>query len=79
MLGQQGDLWLLLLCCPGCQRQGVIAAFVNAGAPEASIITFDPPADFPQADGPGPVAAADVEAMRQFLASFDGDIARYLR
>lgn len=78
IIGNSGDLWMMVLQCPECRKRGAVAALVN-GPDTLSLLP-------PLSDGTGqasddasPVDDQDVQAMRAFLANFQGDFSGYLR
>jgi hypothetical protein len=81
IIGNHGDLWMMLLHCSNCTRRGVIAALVN-GPDTVSLLPSpegmaEPTSD--KATPAEPVGDEDVRAMRAFLADFSGNLASYLR
>jgi hypothetical protein len=80
VVGQQDQLWFLVASCSACGTRGLIAALVRH-APEAPTAEpATPDRGFGEsragraATASSPVSQADVTAMREFLASFEGDI-----
>jgi hypothetical protein len=79
VIGHRGNLWMLALQCPNCQKQGFIAALVQDGAVALPLAARDlTEAELARFSRSGPIAARDVLEMRKFLADFDGDLAAYL-
>lgn len=76
VLGHEARLWFLRVVCAGCHTAGLVAALVRdqeRAAGDAPVQPEAPPARPPQ--GP-PVTVEDVQAVRQALDSFAGDISR---
>jgi hypothetical protein len=80
VIGNRGDMWVLRVNCPGCQKQGFIAALVNGQEPAAVAAPVEPPIEVdPRHDGQwSPITAHDVLEMHEFLAGFEGDFVTYL-
>ncbi len=87
VLGHQDELWFLSVTCPDCRTQGLIAALVR-GEGASAVAAADPdPCDAVASPDPGrpspapasgPLTDADVADMREFLASYRGDLAALL-
>lgn len=78
VLGHQDELWLLMLTCPACRMQGLIAALVRGEERALGAPAPPAPAEVPVSEarpsGP-PIGDADVADMREFLRTFRGDFA----
>jgi hypothetical protein len=77
IIGNSGDLWMMVMRCPGCRKRGAVAALVNGPGTLALLSPADTAAG-PPPDGASPVDDRDVAAMRAFLADFGGDFSGYL-
>lgn len=77
IIGNRGDLWVLMLRCPACRKQGFIAALINGEGPPRALL---PPADMNEAlaIAGDPVTARDVLDMHEFLDRFRGNLGEYL-
>jgi hypothetical protein len=75
VIGSRGSLWVLMVRCPRCRKQGFIAALLNGQEPPSAPLVDD---DHLPAERGEPVTAADVLEMRDFLAGFHGDLGEYL-
>lgn len=86
-LAHKGSRWLVLVTCWRCHRRKIfIATFPQDLQPAhmgADLLSFSPPQrqpdltsaaslSFPPA-GASPITPGDVDAMRRFLLSFNGD------
>jgi hypothetical protein len=63
-LGRQGDFYRVVVCCNSCGATGIGTARINEGAS-----TFLPPSS-------NVMGERDVDQMREFLATFDGNFRR---
>jgi hypothetical protein len=84
VVGQQDQLWFLVASCSACGTRGLIAALVRhateatTSEPAAPDCGFGEPRAGRAATASSPVSQADVTAMHDFLASFEGDIGALL-
>lgn len=79
VIGRRANIWVISLCCRQCQRQGFVAAVVGGSAEAAVTEPVIRPAQSSSGQvAPSPISLADVQAMRDFLAAFRGDLCRYL-
>jgi hypothetical protein len=79
VIGNRGDLWVLTLRCPRCQKRGFIAALVNSDHEPQAVMPLDMTDDeVEQLQQAEPVSARDVLEMHEFLATWRGGVSRYL-
>ena len=75
VIGSRGSLWVLMVRCPRCRKQGFIAALLNGQElPSAPLVEGEQAPAGPVE----PITTADVLEMREFLAGFHGDLGEYL-
>ncbi len=72
IMGQQDDVWMLMVSCPDCQTQGIILAMVKEDEPLEVITDLTPEELENIEDMPG-IDIDDVLDVRRFLRDFDGD------
>ena len=70
ILAHRDDLAFVELDCTGCGSRalGLLLASDEPGGPAVLDVAGDPPAT------PAPITTADVVAMREHLAGWDGDL-----
>jgi hypothetical protein len=72
ILGQQEDVWMLLISCPHCQTQGIILAMVKEEE-NVEIVTDLTPEELERIAGRPAIDIDDVLDVHRFLRDFDGD------
>jgi len=75
VMGQQEQLWMLMVSCHHCGTQGIILAMVKEDE-EIEFVTDLTPEELERARGLPPVTGDDVLDVYQFLRDFDGDFVR---
>jgi hypothetical protein len=72
VMGQQQELWMLMVSCHHCGTQGIILAMVKEDE-EIEFITDLTPEELERV-GAGPaISADDVLEIHRFLRDYDGD------
>ena len=79
ILGQRGDLWVVTLRCPACEKRGFVAALLidehEAVTETVLELTPEEARSFGQA---APISARDVLEMHEFLTGMRSDLAAHL-
>jgi hypothetical protein len=75
VMGQQEQMWMLMVSCHHCGTEGIILALVKEDE-EVEFITDLTPEELERVGELPPVTADDVLDVYQFLRDFDGDFIR---
>lgn len=78
IMGQQDELWMLMVSCHHCQTQGIILAMVKEDE-RIQLLTDLTPEELEQIQGLPAISGEDVLDVYQFLRDFDGDFVRLLK
>jgi hypothetical protein len=73
IMGQQEELWMLMVSCQHCGTQGIILAIVREDE-EIDFITDLTPEELERVHELPPITGDDVLDIHQFLRDFDGDV-----
>lgn len=72
ILGQQEDVWMLMVSCPHCGTQGIILAMVKQDE-QVEVLTELTPEELESAKHTPAISTDDVLDIYRFLRDFDGD------
>jgi hypothetical protein len=78
IMGQQDELWMLMVSCHHCQTQGIILAMVKEDQ-HIQLITDLTPAELEGIQELPAISSEDVLDVYQFLRDFDGDFVGLLK
>lgn len=77
IMGQQDELWMLMVSCHHCGTQGIILAIVKEDE-EIDFVTDLTPEELEWAYGLPAISSDDVLDIHQLLRDFDGDVRELL-
>jgi hypothetical protein len=77
VVGQQEQMWMLMVSCHHCGTQGIVLAMVKEDE-EIEIVTDLTPEELEQAKGLPKITSDDVLDVYEFLRDFDGDFIQLL-
>ena len=72
VMGQQEELWMLMVSCHHCQTQGIILAMVKEDE-HIELLSDLTPEEWEGIQDLPPISSEDVLDVCQFLRDFDGD------
>ena len=73
IMGQQEELWMLMVSCHECGTQGIILAMVKEEE-QVELVTEFTPEEFERMRDLPPITGDDVLAVHSFLRDFEGDL-----
>jgi hypothetical protein len=74
IMGQQDELWMLMVSCHHCGTQGIILAMVKDDE-QVEFITDLSPGELERSQSLPAITSDDVLDVHRFLRDFDGDFA----
>lgn len=78
VLGHEARLWFLRVVCVGCHTSGLVAAIARDEGRPLEVVTDLGDKELAGAPSRAAVTTEDVEAIRQALENFTGDISKLL-
>ena len=73
IMGQQDELWMLMVSCHRCETQGIILAMVKEDE-QIEVLTDLTPEELAEATDLPPISGDDVLDVHRFLRDFEGDL-----
>ncbi len=73
IMGQQDDVWMLMVSCQHCGTQGIILAMVKEDEEQVEVVTDLTAEELERMEGMPAIDIDDVLDVHRFLRDFDGD------
>jgi hypothetical protein len=78
IMGQQDELWMLMVSCHHCGTQGIILAMVKEDE-QVELLTDLGPEELERVNSLPAISSDDVLDVHSFLRDFDGDFVALFR
>lgn len=78
IMGQQDELWMLMVSCHHCGTQGIILAMVKEDE-QVELLTDLGPEELERVKSLPAISSDDVLDVHRFLRDFDGDFTRLFK